>query len=80
MTKRRLINKIAYDEMLLLKKLAVIDTENNYEVSLQMDENGKEGFVIDHFFEEEWICKIVGENYTVISKMLIEYLSKQRVF
>ena len=80
MTKRRLINKIAYDEMLLLKKLAVGDNENSYDVSLQIDENGQEGFVIDHYFEEEWICKIVGENYTVVSKMLIEYLSKDKEF
>ena len=80
MTKRRLINKIAYDEMILLKKLAVSDQDNRYEISLQIDENGHEGFVVEHYFQEEWICKIVGENYTIISKMLIDYLSKDRVF
>ena len=80
MTKRRLINKIAYDEMLLLKKLAVSDNENRYDISLKIDENGQEGFVIDHYIEEEWICSIVGENYTIVSKMLIEYLSKNNEF
>ena len=75
MTKRRLINKIAYDEMLLLKKLAVDNNEHSYQVSLQVNKNGEEQFVVDHYFEEEWIAKIVGENYTVISKMLIGYLS-----
>lgn len=76
MTKRRLINKIAYDEMLLLKKLVIGDSNNSYKVSLQIDENGNECFVINHYFEEKWVCEIVGENYTIISKMLIEYLSK----
>jgi len=80
MTKRRLINKIAYDEMLLLKKLAVGDNENNYLVSLQVNEDLEEEFVIDHYFEGEWIFKLSGKNYTEISKKLIGYLSKDKVF
>ena len=76
MTKRKLINKLAYDEMLLLKKLAKSEGEHEYVVSIQIDDRDNESFVIDHYFESEWIGKIVGENYTVISKMLIEYLSK----
>ncbi len=80
MTKRRLINKIAYDEMLLLKKLAKCEGEHEYVVSIQIDDGDNEAFVIDHYFESEWIGKIVGENYTIISKMLIEYMSKVSVF
>ena len=76
MTKRRLINKKAYEELLLLQSLLTTYGDNEFIVSIQVDENGFEGFAVDHYFEEEWICKIVGENYTVISKMLIEYLSK----
>ena len=76
MTKRRLINKKAYDEMLLLKKLLVSDDEDIYVVSLQVNDNGNEKFVIDHYCLGKWKAQIVGENYTIISKMIIEYLSK----
>ena len=76
MTKRRLINKKAYDEMLLLSKLAKSDGENEYVVSIQIDYDGDESFVIDHSVDGEWKARIVGENYTTISKILIEYLSK----
>lgn len=79
MTKRRLINKIAYDEMLLLKKLAKSKGDHEYVVSIQIDDGNNESFVIDHYFESEWIAKIVGENYTIISKMLIEYLSNLNI-
>jgi hypothetical protein len=75
MTKRRLINKKAYDEMLLLQKLAKTDDHNTYIVSIQVDENGNEGFVINHYCQDNWKATVVGENYTTISKMLIEYLS-----
>jgi len=77
MTKRRLINKKAYDEMLLLQKLAKSYGENEYIVSIQIDYDGDESFVIDHSFDGKWKARIVGENYTVISKLLIEYLSRQ---
>lgn len=76
MTKRKLINKKAYDEMLLLKKLAKSDDENEFEVSIQIDYDGDESFVIDHSIGDEFKARIVGENYTKISKLLIEYLSK----
>ena len=76
MTKRRLINKKAFDEMLLLKKLAKSDEENKYTVSIQINDNGLEEFVIEHYEDDEWISTIVGENYTIISKMLIDYLNK----
>ncbi len=76
MTKRRLLNKKAYDEVLLLQKLVKSKDEHEYEVSVRVDVDGNESFVIEHFYEDEWIAKIVGENYTVIRKMIIEYLSK----
>ena len=79
MTKRRLINKLAYDEILLLQKLAKSKENHEYIVSIQVFENKNEAFVIDHYFEDEWIAKIVGENYTVISKMLIEYLNNLNI-
>ena len=75
MTKRRLINKKAYDEILLLKQLLKGDEENKYVVNIQV-ENGIEGFVIYHYYLEKLKAQIVGENYTVISKMIIGYLSK----
>ena len=59
MTKRRLINKKAYDEMLLLKKLTKRDNENNYVVSIQVDENGNEGFMINHIYRGEFMAEIV---------------------
>ena len=76
MTKRRLINKKAYEEILLLKQLLKSDIENTYRVSIQVDENDNENFVINHYKNEEWIATIVGENYTIISIMIIGYLSK----
>ena len=76
MTKRRLINIKAYNELLLLKKLAKSDENNKYTVSIQVNDNDKEEFVIEHYEDDEWISTIVGENYTVVSKMLIDYLSK----
>ena len=76
MTKRRLINKKAYEEMLLLQELLKGDIENTYKVSIQVDENNNENFVIDHYKNVEWQATIVGENYTIISKMIIGYLSK----
>ena len=77
MTKRRLINKKAYDEILLLKQLLKSDDWSKYIVSIQVDENDNENFVINHYKNEEWIATIVGEDYTVISKMVIVYLNKQ---
>ena len=77
MTKRRLINKKAYDEMLLLKQLLESDDWSKYIVSIQVDENDNENFVINHYKNEKWIATIVGEDYTVISKMVIVYLNKQ---
>lgn len=76
MTKRRLINKKAYDEMLLLKELAKSDLVNEFEVSIQIDQDGDESFVIDHSVGGEFKARIVGENYTSISKITIGYLSK----
>lgn len=76
MTKRRLINIKAYDEMLLLKKLAKDDKDNSYIASIQIFYDGSEGFVIEHYTNNILKAKIVGENYTIVSKMLIEYLSK----
>lgn len=76
MTKRRLINKKAYDEMLLLQKLAKSDEENEYIISIQIDQDGDESFVIDHSVNGEFKARIVGENYTSISKLVIGYLSK----
>ena len=75
-TKRRLINKKAYEELLLLQKLARGKNDHQYFVSIQVDENGNEGFVIEHYIGMKWIARIVGENYTVVSKMLIDYLNK----
>lgn len=76
MTKRKLINKKAYEEMLLLQKLAKNDEDNVFVVSIQVDENGNEGFVIEHYVDCEWESSIVGENYTIASKLLIDYLDK----
>ncbi len=77
MTKRRLLNKKAYDEITLLKKLLKGDEDNVYIASIQVDENGTEGFVVEHYVVGEWKGTIVGENYTMMSKMIIEYLDKQ---
>jgi hypothetical protein len=76
MTKRRLINKKAYDEMLLLKELAKSDLDNEFEVSIQIDQDGDESFIIEHSIDGKFRARIVGENYTKISKMVIGYLSK----
>ena len=75
MTKRRLINKKAYEEMLLLQKLASSDDEDIYNVSIQISDNNSEEFVIDHYCLGKFKAKIVGENYTIVSKMLIRYLN-----
>jgi len=76
MTKRKLINKKAYEEMELLKKLVKNDELNTFIVSIQIGEDGNELFIIDHYFDDEWTAKIVGENYTEISKRIIRYSSK----
>jgi|LGVF01.2.fsa_nt_gb hypothetical protein len=77
MTKRRLLNKKAYDEVMLLKKLLKGDNDDDiYVVSIQVDEHGDEGFIVEHFCLGNHKAIIVGENYTIISKMLIEYLAK----
>ncbi len=62
---------------MLLQKLVKDDNENKYVVSIQIDENGNEGFVVDHFFHDEIITTAVAEDYTIMSKMLIDYLSKK---
>jgi len=76
MTKRKLINKKSHEEMLLLKKLTKNDLVNEYIISIQIDENDNESFVINHYKDSEWIGTIVGENYTKISKLFITYLDK----
>ena len=75
MTKRRLINKKAYEEMLLLKELLDF-YDDDFTISIQLNYDDKEMFVVDHFVNEEWKSALVGENYTNISKILISYLSK----
>lgn len=75
MTKRKLINKKAYDEMVLLKELLKNDLNNEFEVSIQIDEDGDESFIVDHSVDGKFKARIVGENYTKISKMIIGYLS-----
>jgi len=76
MTKRRLINKKAYEEILLLEELLPGDESNAYIVSIQVFHGKTESFVVDHYLNDEIKAQIVGENYTIISKMIIGYLSK----
>ena len=75
MTKRRLLNKKAYEELLLLKKMTSAEKTHEYIISVQVDYDGKESFIIDQYSDDslkELTGKIVGENYTAISKLFIE--------
>ena len=73
MTKRRLINKKAYDELLLLQDLLSTVTDNSFKVSIQVIDE-VEMFVVEHY-RDVWIHTMFGENYTEISKTIIVYLS-----
>jgi hypothetical protein len=68
MTKRRLINKKAYEEMVLLKEM--VKGYGEYVVSLEIDENGNEGFKI-----ADSTMEIFGEDYATVSKMFIKHQS-----
>jgi len=73
MTPRRLINKKAYEEMVLLKKFC--STYGEFTVGLGLDEENREQFLIEHFVEGQSVALIVGDNYTDVSKMLMNYVT-----
>lgn len=69
-TARRLINKRAYDEMVLIQEF--LDMQfGKYNVKLELDENRKERFTIyngDEYFTD-------GKNYTEIMKKMTEFFA-----
>jgi len=74
MTPRRLINKKAYEEMVLLKEFCL--TYGEFTVGLGLDEENREQFLIEHFVDGQSVALIVGDNYTDVSKMLMNYVTK----
>jgi len=76
MTKRRLANKKAYDEIMLLHKLLPNDQDNSYEIFIEVDRNGYERYVVYHSSKLLGIKMIKGKDYVEISKNIIEYLDK----
>jgi len=74
-TKRKLINKRAYDEMILIKDFLKMNNRN-YRVILDLDAKDKERFiVIDN--KDDSICA-VGYNYTELIKNLTIHMSETR--
>jgi len=74
-TKRKLINKRAYDEIILIKDFLKMNNRN-YRVILDLDAKDKERFiVIDN--KDDSICA-VGYNYTELIKNLTIHMSETR--
>lgn len=73
-TKRRLLNKKCYEEVVLLRDFC--KQYGQFTVRVGLDHDGREQFVIEHFVNGESVAQIVGENYTKVSKMLLNYVTK----
>lgn len=77
-TKRRLANKRAYDEMLVLHQLLIEDEFNEFKIFIEVDKYGKETYNIEHIVFGEVKKTLIGDNYVEISKKVIEYLNDLR--
>lgn len=90
-TERRLINKKAYEELVLLKRFCAkqnsVDEYLNhiyYTPVLTLDENENEMFLIvkhsqnvKEGFNSKILAEIKGKNYNEITKALMEYLNER---
>lgn len=82
-TPRRLINKKAYDEMILIQDFLKLNNRD-YKVVLELDENDKEMFVIynnEAFYDDAntetfYIAK--AYNYGDLMKNLTKHMSETR--
>ena len=82
MTKRRLINKRAYDELVLLtdfcdKQEKQLHGKVRFQIGLDLDDEKNERFfiaVVDFAGNVEEI--LYGKDYTNIVKILMEYLNE----
>ena len=83
MSERRLINKKAYEEMILLQEFCErYDDEDKgigHYVALSLDEEGKERFTILVGRYEVITEVLFGKNYAEISKRFMEYINEQRI-
>lgn len=75
-TQRRLINKKAYDELVLIKKFLEKQdwTNRKYECGLDLDDNLRERFFVN-ILEDTSYTVLNGKNYSEITKALMEYLN-----
>lgn len=74
-TKRRLINKKAYDEMILIKDFLELNNRD-YKVVLELDKDEKEMFVIYDAVSDKFCT--YGYNYGELMKNLTKYMSETR--
>ena len=76
MTPRKLMNKKAYDEILLLERRCAMETNMNMKPSLCLDLNMREMFKIQVMSStgKKIIRELYGKNYTEIEKALTRYI------
>ena len=76
MTPRKLMNKKAYEEILLLERRCAMEDKLNLKPCLCLDLNMREMFKIQVLSStgKKIVCELYGKNYTEIEKALTRYI------